>query len=222
MNVLRGFLFENLGLKLVALLLAVVVYLHVYTERPATMMITFPIEPVDVPDSLAVVSPLPAPVMVELRGTGKQLIRLRLTEPRVRISLAGIAPGHFQRAITVDDLRLPRDAHLEVGRIVGPLVVEMNVERVISRVLPVTARIEAHLPAGVRWDGRWHARPDIILIRGPRTLVMKLDSVQVGPARLDGRVDSLVTSVLMDSLPAGCEVEPKSVMLSFTLERAPR
>jgi hypothetical protein len=222
MNVLRGFLFENLGLKLVALLLAVVVYLHVYTERPASMMIAFPIEPIDLPDSLAVVSPGPSPVMVELRGTGKQLIRLRLTEPRVRISLAGIAPGHFQRAITVDDLRLPRDAHLEVGRIVGPLVVEMTVERVISRVVPVAARIDTHFPIGVRWEGDWRARPEWIRIRGPRALVMKLDSVQVGPVRIDGRLDSLVASVRTDSLPAGCEAEPKSVMLSFTLERAHR
>ena len=37
MGLLRGLLFDNLGLKLVALLLAVIVYLHVYTERPATM-----------------------------------------------------------------------------------------------------------------------------------------------------------------------------------------
>ena len=34
MNLIRGLLFDNLGLKLVALLLAVVVYLNVYTDRP--------------------------------------------------------------------------------------------------------------------------------------------------------------------------------------------
>ena len=36
MSLLRGLLFDNLGLKLVALLLAVLTYLNVYTDRPAT------------------------------------------------------------------------------------------------------------------------------------------------------------------------------------------
>src|SRR6185503_14063461 len=35
MNLIRGLLFDNIGLKLVALLVAVLVYLNVYTDRPA-------------------------------------------------------------------------------------------------------------------------------------------------------------------------------------------
>ena len=53
MNVIRGLLLDNLGVKLVALLLAVVVYLHVYTERPADMIVSFPLEFEDLPDSLS-------------------------------------------------------------------------------------------------------------------------------------------------------------------------
>jgi len=56
-NLLRSMLFDNLGLKLVALLLAVVVYLNVYTDRPATMMITFPIQITDLPDTLSLYGP---------------------------------------------------------------------------------------------------------------------------------------------------------------------
>ena len=41
MNLLRGVLFDNLGLKLVALLLAVLVYLNVYLDRPADIVIQF-------------------------------------------------------------------------------------------------------------------------------------------------------------------------------------
>ncbi len=39
MSVLRGLLFDNLGLKLAALLLAVLVYLNVYLDRPASMIV---------------------------------------------------------------------------------------------------------------------------------------------------------------------------------------
>ena len=56
-SLLRGILFDNLGLKLVALLLAVVVYLNVYTERPATMVVSFPIQITDLADSLSLSGP---------------------------------------------------------------------------------------------------------------------------------------------------------------------
>ena len=39
MSVLRGWLFDNLGLKFTALLLALLVYLNVYTDRPTTMLV---------------------------------------------------------------------------------------------------------------------------------------------------------------------------------------
>ena len=84
MSLVRGLLFDNLGLKLVALLLAVLTYLNVYTDRPATMIVSFPIHVTDLPDSLSLSGPAPAVLQAELRGTAKQLIRLRVTEPGSR------------------------------------------------------------------------------------------------------------------------------------------
>ena len=62
MSLLRGLLLDNLGLKLVALLMAVLVYLNVYTDRPATMMVSFPLQLADLPDSLSLSGPVPAAV----------------------------------------------------------------------------------------------------------------------------------------------------------------
>ena len=84
MNLLRGWLFDNLGLKLTALLLAMLVYLNVYTDRPATMLLSFTLEYTGLPDSLTLSGPSPSVVQAELRGTGKRLIGLRVKEPRKR------------------------------------------------------------------------------------------------------------------------------------------
>ena len=116
MSVLRGILFDNLGLKLVALLLAVVVYLNVYTDRPASMVVSFPIVVTDLPDSLAVVGLTPQAVAAELRGTGKQLIRLRVSEPPIKVSLAGVEAGRFERSLGPEDLPLPAGAQIQVDR----------------------------------------------------------------------------------------------------------
>ena len=52
MNVLRGWLLDNLGIKLVALLMALLVYLNVYTDRPHKLIVSFPLQIGVLADSL--------------------------------------------------------------------------------------------------------------------------------------------------------------------------
>jgi hypothetical protein len=159
MNLLRTLLLDNLGLKLVALLLAVLVYLNVYTDRPATMIVSFPIQVVDLPESLSLAGSAPAAVQAELRGTAKQLIRLRVTEPPVKVSLAGVGVGHFERALGVEDLPLPAGTQVQLDRLVSPRTIELQVDRKISRLLRVAPTIDGQPAPTVIWDGTFETDP---------------------------------------------------------------
>lgn len=222
MSLLRGLLFENVGLKLVALLLALVVYLHVYTDRPATMTVAFPVEITDLADSLAIVTQTPSTVITELKGTGKQLIRLRLLEPRLQISLAGVGPGHFQRSLMVEDLPLGGADGLAVSRFVGPQMVELQIDRVIERAVPVAASLAGNLPPGTAWSGEWLAEPARVTVRGPRSIVLKLDTLWLAPVRVEAGHDTLRAVVGPASLPPGCRISPPSVNLRIPLTRNTR
>src|SRR5512144_2944886 len=118
MSVFRSILFDNLGLKFTALLLAVLVYLNVYTDRPTTMLVSFPLEYTDLDDSLSLSGPAPSVVQAELRGTGKQLIVMRVKEPRVKLSLAGVRRGRFERALSASDLPLPAEGSITLEDLV--------------------------------------------------------------------------------------------------------
>jgi hypothetical protein len=91
---------ENLGIKIIALLLAGLLYAHVVTDRPVEQVITLPVQIVGLGDSLALASAPPEMLGVRVRGTGKQMIRLRVLQPPVAIDLAGVGPGNYQRALT--------------------------------------------------------------------------------------------------------------------------
>ncbi|TMQ67864.1 MAG: YbbR-like domain-containing protein [Candidatus Eisenbacteria bacterium] len=216
MNLLRGVLFDNLGLKLVALLLAVLVYLNVYTDRPATMMITFPIQIADLADSLSLSGPAPAAVQAELRGTAKQLIRLRVTEPPVRVSLAGVGTGHFERALGVEDLPIPEGVQLQLDRWVSPRTLELEVDRRASREVPVAVRFEGAPPA--LWDGSYESRPSRVRVVGPQLAVAGLDSVRLQPVSLNGHHDTLTVAVAPQSLPDWCAMDPDHVEVWVPLE----
>lgn len=218
MNVLRGWLLDNLGIKLVALLLALLVYLNVYTDRPATLIVSFPIQIAELADSLSLSGSVPSAVQAELRGTGKQLIRMRLTEPPVKISLAGVGIGHYERAVTSADLPLPTDVEIQVERVVSPRTVELQVDRKRSRRLPVAVRIEGLPAGGVVWTGGFQVEPSTVEVTGPEKEIAGLDSVRLDGVRLSGKRDTVQVAVGADALPDWCVMEPEQVTVSVPLE----
>jgi YbbR domain-containing protein len=218
MSMLWGWLFDNLGLKLVALLLALLVYLNVYTDRPATLIVSFPLQIVDLSDSLSLSGPVPSAVQAELRGTGKQLIRVRLTEPPVKVSLAGIGTGRYERALTAADLPLPPDVEMQVERLVSPRTVELQVDRKRTRRLPVAVRVDGWPAGGVVWTGNLALEPSFVEVTGPAQAIAALDSVRLDAITIGGRRDTLRVPVGADALPDWCVMEPERVMVTVPLE----
>jgi YbbR-like protein len=213
-SLLRGILFENLGLKFVALLLASLVYFNAYFDRPVPMMVSFPISLQDVPDSVSVVGPGPPSVHAEIRGKGKQVLRLRYFPPSIPISLAGAGPGHFERSLSAADLPLP--AGLEVQRLAGPRMLALDLDRKVRRRLPVASRIEG--TQGAPW--RVLLEPATVVVSGPARIVGRLDSVSLTPVRVDGRRDTVRVDAWTSGLPAGCTAEPPAVRVTVVLGAA--
>lgn len=218
-SVLRGLLFDNLGLKLVALLMALLVYLNVYTDRPASMTVSFPIQIDDLGDSLSLSGPRPAPVHVALKGTGKQLLRVRLTEPPIKISLDGVGPGRYQRTIAPADLPIQIDGP-QVEHVIGPRMVELQIERRVHRAIPVAARVNGVPASGFAWPGTVVAQPMSVIVTGPRSAIAALDSVELRAVSIGGRRDTLDTPVEPVALPDWCTADPLMVRLKVPVRRA--
>ena len=89
-----GWLFDNLGLKLFALLLAILLYLHVLTDRTVEETVDFPLVLGGLSDTLSLATAAPESVSVRLRGTGKQILQLRYLKPPVTIGLGDVGPGN--------------------------------------------------------------------------------------------------------------------------------
>ncbi len=219
MSLLRGMLFGNLGLKLAAVLLAMLVYLNVYLDRPADLVLAFPVEISDLSDSLMLAPPMPPPVMAEVRGTGKQLLRLRITEPTLKVSLAGQRPGHVRRAVVAGDLPVGGPDSVQVTRMIGPEQLELNVDRKLIRELPVAARVEGAPAAGWRWSGMVRLEPTHVVVTGPASAFGALDSVRLRPVRLAGQRDSVRAETGPAALPPGCTAKPATVRVVAPLVR---
>ncbi len=222
MNVLRGWLFDNLGLKFTALLLAVVVYLNVYTDRPGTMPVSFPVEFTELADTLSLSGPAPAIVQAELHGTYKQLIGLRVKEPRLRLSLLGVGSGRYSRALAPTDLPLPSSGSVTVENLIGPRVIEVSLDRRTTRDVPVALQVAGAPASGYAWRGSAILHPAVVRVTGPRGELEKLDTLQLAVVRLDGKRDTVRAELAPAALPDWCTAEPPTVQAKLVLERRPR
>jgi len=219
MSVFRGWLFDNLGLKFTALLLALLVYLNVYTDRPTTMLVSFPIEYAELDDSLSLVGPVPSVVQAELKGTGKQLIFMRVKEPRMKLSLAGARRGRLDRALASSDLPLPTDGTITVENLVGPRVITLDIDRKTRRNVRVRPRVAGQPAAGYHWAGAVLTDPSTVLVTGPEQVLATLDSLVLAPVHVDGKRDTVSALVGVEHLPDWCSVEPAVVSVQLMLAK---
>jgi YbbR domain-containing protein len=220
MNFLRGMLFENLGLKFTALLLALLVYLNVYTDRPTTMLVSFPIEYAELDDSLSLSGSAPSVVQAELRGTGKQLIFMRVKEPRMKLSLAGARRGRLDRALAPSDLPLPAEGGITVENLVGPRVVTLDIDRKAHRDVRVTARVTGQPAPGYHWAGVALVDPQRVRVTGPEQVLLGLDSLVLAPVHVEGKRDTLSALVAPERLPDWCSAEPALVTVRLMLAKS--
>lgn len=219
MNLLRGWLFDNLGLKLTALLLAMLVYLNVYTDRPATMLLSFTLEYTGLSDSLTLSGPSPSVVQAELRGTGKRLIGLRVKEPRLQLSLLGARLGRYERSLSASDLPLPSDGSVTVENLIGPRVIEIEIDRKAHRDLPVSLQVEGRPATGFEWRGGARITPPTVRVTGPEKQLLALDTLRLAAVRVDGKRDTLRLALAPERLPDWCTVSPATVSVRLALER---
>jgi len=213
-----GWLFDNLGLKLFALLLALLLYFHVLTDRPSEQTLYFPVTVEGLPDSLALASAVPTEVGVRLRGTGKQLIRLGLTKPPVRLSLAGVTPGMFQRALGPADVALGGMTDVTVLEVKDPSEVRLEVTRRASRLVPVHVPIVGEPAHGLMVAGPLEVRPRFVRVSGPSTWVARQETLQTEPVSIAGRRDTLELVQALVAPPSWATATPGSVVVSIPID----
>lgn len=213
-----GWMFDNLGLKAFALLLAVLLYLHVLTDRTSERVIYFPVELAGLPDSLALAANPPVEVGVRLRGTGKQLLRLQYTKPSVEVSLAGVTSGTFQRAFAPGDVPLSGTEAVSVIEIVDPPELKLEVAPRLVRDVPVEAVLVGQPARGFVLAGTPITRPARVRLSGPSAWVAKQDSLVTAPISIAARRDTLEMIQALIPPPAWSHASPGSVFVQVPIE----
>jgi YbbR domain-containing protein len=134
----RRFAGHNLGLKLLALGLAIACWLFVAGESKVLVGFNVPLEIRDVPKGMTVTNKVERQAELRLGGPSSILSGLKASEVTAAIDLSGAKAG--RQTVQLDDRVVKVPPGITVQRIF-PSFVEVVLERTERRAIPVVARI---------------------------------------------------------------------------------
>jgi len=212
--------FRNLGLKCLAFVIALSLWVLVSGEEESVRVFTVPIDYSFAPDRVPA-SETPGSAEVRLRGSEAVLRRLTSDALSVALDLGGRPPGG--RTVQLLTPRMVRS--VPSGAAVEQIVPEritVTVERKVPRSVAVSPRFEGSPPPGYRLLGS-QAEPAHVTIEGPESEVSRVGSVHTDPIPLDSRRISFQTPVAVSlDEPRISLVGPRTVTVSVHIEEEPR
>jgi YbbR domain-containing protein len=182
-----GWITENLGLKLLSLLVAVLLWLATVGEPEIVTAQSVPIQYRNPPANLEISSQLTDSALVEMRGSSE-----RLSDPTNAVVILdlgdNVRPGERTYSILEEHVKLPPG--ITFLRAV-PSQIRLRLEYRVSREVPIVVRYSAPAPDGYK-IGRQEVSPQLVRIVGPESRVNAIDKVQTDPIDLSPR-DELQT-----------------------------
>jgi len=221
---IRGLVFDNLGLKVASVLLALLLYAHVVTYQDREQVVQIPIAAVGLADTLTSVGKMPPRVAVKVRGKWKDLIRLNLTRPFLSVDFATAKPGEFQTTITSEDISkraIPPELSrlVSVTEVLEPRTLDLTIEPKATRSLPVRARIVGTPAEGYALDMVPEVEPDSVRVMGPARLVQEIDTVYTVAVDITGEREKIQRQVSL-ALPANvANLETRRCVVTIRLAR---
>jgi YbbR domain-containing protein len=165
-------------------------------ERISVRSVKAPLTLVNIPPTLHLVSPVPEPVTVQIRGPLSTTIDSR-SPIEVLLDLSSAEPGRRPYSISDEDIQVPSSMTVVS---VDPREITLELERLEIISLPVRPLLEGQpapgfVAAGVR------VTPAQVRVQGPGSRLAKLIQVDTFPLVIEGAA-SEITATVQISLPS--------------------
>jgi YbbR domain-containing protein len=190
---------KNLGLKVVSLLLACVVWFIVSAPRREPVrerIVTAPLSLVGIPSNLVITTDLPSTVAARVRGRTNDLRTLTTTSLEVPVDLSWAQQsGDIEITLRPQLINVPPE--IEVVSIV-PNKIHFRIEQLRQRAVPIRPFLVGDPPSGYL-VGQASADPGSALVSGPATQILKLSEVATERIIMTGRTAAFVQNVAVVS-----------------------
>ncbi len=192
-----GWLFGHLGLKVLSLGLALLLWMVIAGEETVERGLRVPLELQQMPAGIEVLGDIPTTVDVRVRGGSGALSRVGTGDVVAVLDLRSARSGRRLFPLTPDQVRVPFG--VEVVQ-VTPSAVAMAFEPSATREVPILPSVDGR-PAPGYVVGQMSAEPRTVEVIGPESAVERATEVLTEPVPVSGAraaVRQAVTIGLLD------------------------
>jgi diadenylate cyclase len=182
---LRNYVLNNLGLKIVSLGVAVLLWAAVAHDPVAEMAVNAPIEFHHVPENLEISSEALPQTQIRLRGPARQLRDISQSEIRAELDLSNARSGEVTYELNARNVPVPRG--IQVAQVI-PSLFRITFDTRATKQVPVHPRVLGTFASGLHM-GRIVVDPPMVTIIGPEKRVNGIDAAITDPVDATGVVD---------------------------------
>ena len=216
---IQKLLFDNWGIKLLSMALAVSLWFYVTSKGKTEMTLTVPLELRNIPQDMAVVGNVAATLDIRVQGQEREL-RDITTGKKVYgildLSLGKI--GENVVPISPDDIRRPSEVtvmHISQSE------VKVKLEPLIRKTFQFKPILHG-LPAPGYRVRKITVTPPRIRAEGPESVIKTLESLQTMPIDVQGATASLTIEPKIDYQGKSIKIIDTNISVRITIERINR
>ena len=211
---------QNLGLKLLSVALALLLWSFVHGAKIVEREIVLPLRCVNLPDSLVLQGEPPREARVLVAGAAQEFVlRHLLPGAELRLDLGRARPPFVRLAPSSADVQLGSGSHLTAVRVLEPAALELALDRRAERRLPVRVAAQGAPAHGYAVQGAPRATPETVRCVGPAARFAGVHDVVTEPVDLGGRKDAFDTRATLVAPASGLRCEPAEVRVDVPIGR---
>lgn len=173
---------KNLGLKILSVGIAMVLWIVVAGEEEIVREYALPLEMTNLPTSLAISGPVVDTVVVRLRAPEAIVRTLTVDRMGARLDLRDAHSGDNPYPLTSDNIHVPSGTEIVN---IDPSIIELNLEPKRRKEIPVNPIVEG-TPAPDYEVISTSVVPPTILVEGPQAEIARVESASTGLILLHG------------------------------------
>lgn len=191
---MKKFFLENLGLKIAAVLLSVVLWVFVTSRGQSELSIDVPLEFHDIPQGLEIVNHTVKTVTLAIKGQERFIKNIRASGIRISLDLNKAKKGEGIYYIRRDDIILP---HAITVTNIMPSNVKVTLEETIAKTVKVIVPVTGE-PGRAYSVKSVEVTPQTIVVEGISSEIGRIKNIKTEPLDITGFDETFTQDLRID------------------------
>jgi YbbR domain-containing protein len=213
----KQIIFDNLGLKVSAVLIAVFLWFFVTSQGQSEISLEVPLEFKDIPAELGIAGSTAKAVTLTMRGQERFMKSLNASDLRVFLDLGKAKPGEIVYPVNKEDVKLP--FAMTVTNVTPPSV-RVKLEEITLKTIPVQPQLLGSPENGAVLS--IVVEPRTAVIRGLKSELKKINMIRTEPLDISHISGTITEELDLDTSGTNIKADILKVKVKITVAEKKR